>query len=94
MFRLTAMFLSRLAVVFFVVVFFGNDSLIANESRLLDETEKETIFAFDQVSIPFTQNLRLEMQSPTRHPANPVLQRGPAGSPDAMGVQFYGSIIR
>jgi len=65
MFRLIAMFLSLLAVVFFVVGFFGNDALIADESRLLDETKMETIFAFDQVSIPFTQNLLLEMQSPT-----------------------------
>jgi hypothetical protein len=59
-----------------------------------DETTATTLFAFDNVSIPHSQNLRLEMRSPTRHPANPVLQRGGPGTPDAMGVQFYGSILR
>lgn len=59
-----------------------------------DEAAGVTLFAFDTVAIPFSQNLRLEMRSPTRHPANPVLQRGKPGTPDAFGVQFYGSVIR
>ncbi len=59
-----------------------------------DETKATTLFAFDTVSIPHTQNLRLEMRAPIRHPDNPVLRRGEPGSPDAQGVQFYGSIIR
>ena len=59
-----------------------------------DETKAATLFAFDSVSIPFTQNLRLEMRQPVRHPENPVVRRGPPGSPDAKGVQFYGSVIR
>ncbi len=62
-------------------------------AELFDETEVETLFSFDRVSIPYTQNLSLKMRSPTRHPQNPVLTRGMPGSPDAMGVQFYGSII-
>lgn len=59
-----------------------------------DEAAGVTLFAFDSVAIPFSQNLRLEMRSPTRHPGNPVLQRGKPGTPDAFGVQFYGSVIR
>ncbi|MBM3891966.1 MAG: hypothetical protein FJ388_22865, partial [Verrucomicrobia bacterium] len=59
-----------------------------------DEMAGATLFAFDSVAVPFSQNLRLEMRSPTRHPANPVLQRGQPGTPDAFGVQFYGSVIR
>jgi len=59
-----------------------------------DEAACITLFAFDDVAIPFSQNLRLEMRSPTRHPANPVVQRGRPGTPDAQGVQFYGSVIR
>jgi len=66
----------------------------SNAEELFDETKSITLFAFDEVSIPHTQNLRLEMRSPTRHPANPVVQRGQPGTPDAFGVQFYGSIIR
>jgi len=61
---------------------------------LFDESRATTLFAFDQVSIPHTQNLRLEMRQPVRHAASPVLQRGAPGSPDALGVQFYGSILR
>src|SRR5262249_9786928 len=60
---------------------------------LFDETKTTTLFAFDNVSIPHSQNLRLEMRAPTRHPANPVVPRGAAGTPDAMGVQFYGSVL-
>lgn len=59
-----------------------------------DETKATTIFAFDTHSIPHTQNLRLEMRQPERLPANPVVRRGAPGSPDALGVQFYGSVIR
>src|SRR5690349_18615908 len=63
-------------------------------AELFDETACRTVFAFDQVSIPYTQNLRLEMRSPARHSANPVVPRGKPGTPDAKGVQFYGSVIR
>lgn len=59
-----------------------------------DETEATTLFAFDQVSIPFTENLRIQMRQPVKHPANPVVRRGPSGAPDSWAVQFYGSIIR
>jgi hypothetical protein len=56
--------------------------------------EDTTIFAFDDRSIPFTRNLKLEMKTPERHPDNPVLARGGPGTPDCYGVQFYGSIIK
>ncbi len=59
-----------------------------------DETKATTLFAFDDVSIPFTQNLKLEMRSPERHSANPVLRRGEPGTADSWAVQFYGSVIR
>lgn len=59
-----------------------------------DEMQAITLFAFDDVSIPFTQNLKLRMRSPQRHPANPVVARGPDGSVDSWAVQFYGSVIR
>ncbi len=59
-----------------------------------DETKVTTLFAFDDVSIPHAQNLRLEMRTPVKHPKNPVMTRGAPGTPDAKGVQFYGSIIK
>jgi len=63
-------------------------------AELFDETKAVTLFAFDNVSIPHTQNLKLELRQPVRHPANPVVKRGAPGTPDAHGVQFYGSIIK
>ena len=59
-----------------------------------DETDAVTLFAFDDVSIPFTQNLKLVLHSPRRHPANPVVRRGDDESIDSWAVQFYGSVIR
>ncbi|MEZ6089261.1 MAG: hypothetical protein R3C05_14760 [Pirellulaceae bacterium] len=78
-------------------VFFGlclSQSPGVDADDYFDETSVRTIFAFDSRNIPFAQNVRLEMHSPTKHPANPVLKRGERGSVDALAVQFYGSIIR
>jgi hypothetical protein len=67
---------------------------VAAADRYFDETKVTTFFAFDDVSIPYTQNLRVKMRPPEKHPGNPVVARGPAGSVDAWAVQFYGSVIR
>jgi hypothetical protein len=69
-------------------------SSLVSAGDYFDETKSLSVFAFDDVSIPFTQNLRREMRNPERHPGNPVVKRGEPGSVDAMGVQFYGSILR
>ena len=75
-----------------VFLLLAASSVLADE--LFDESRATTLFAFDNISIPNTQNLRLEMRQPQRHTANPVLQRGAPATPDAHGVQFYGSIIK
>lgn len=67
---------------------------VSAATSYFDETKVTTLFAFDHQSIPFTENLRVEMRSPQKHPGNPVLGRGPAGAPDSWAVQFYGSVIR
>lgn len=67
---------------------------LASPSDSSGSSDDCTLFAFDNVSIPFTHNLRLEMQQPEKYPDNPVVRRGPPGTPDEFGVQFYGSIIR
>ena len=72
----------------------ASDESSGSDLDYFDETEVATLFAFDDVSIPFTQNLSLEMRCPERHPANPVLARGGPGTPDSWAVQFYGSVIR
>ncbi|MCA9023093.1 MAG: hypothetical protein KDA74_23250, partial [Planctomycetaceae bacterium] len=68
----------------------GNEHGGDAHGRYFDETQATTLFAFDEVSLPFSQNLKLVMRSPERHPANPVVQRGGAGTPDSWAVQFYG----
>ncbi len=81
-----------LAVVIGVSATVGQD--VPSHPSYFDETQAVTLFAFDDVSIPFTQNLKLKMRPPERHSANPVVQRGPDGSCDSWAVQFYGSVIR
>ncbi|MCX6623118.1 MAG: hypothetical protein NTY38_19035 [Acidobacteria bacterium] len=53
-----------------------------------------TVFSFDDGTVPFRRNLVLTMMPATKHPSNPVLPRGGAGTPDAQRAQFYGSVIR
>lgn len=77
-----------------VLLVFAIVASVSNAEEMFDEARCVTLFAFDNESIPFTQNLRLEMQTPERHVDNPVIARGKPGEPDAMGVQFYGSVIR
>jgi hypothetical protein len=55
---------------------------------------EHVIFAFDDRLVPFTRNLRLTLNKPEKHGANPVLARGTRGDPDEFGVQFYGSVLR
>src|SRR5436190_1560643 len=57
------------------------------------ETEEAVFFAFDLDSIPFRRNLHLTMVPPRKHP-EPILRRGPAGSPDEIRAEFYGSVIK
>jgi hypothetical protein len=57
------------------------------------ETKEAAFFAFDFDSVPFRRNLHLTMVPATKHP-EPVLRRGPEGSPDEMRAEFYGSVIK
>ena len=56
-------------------------------------TEEAVFFAFDFDSVPFRRNLHLTMVPATKYP-EPVLRRGPKGSPDEMRAEFYGSVIK
>ena len=58
------------------------------------KVEEATFFAFDDVSVPFLNNLVLTMHSPEKHSQNPLVKLGSSGEPDEWSVQFYGSIIR
>ena len=67
---------------------------IAVQSAPSDAVPRATLFAFDDHSIPFWQNLYLTMRAAEKHPANPVVRRGRDGEPDSYGALFYGSVLR
>ncbi|MBI5693838.1 MAG: hypothetical protein HZC55_27500 [Verrucomicrobia bacterium] len=55
---------------------------------------ERVLFAFDDHSIPWQHNLKLTLVPATKHPANPVLRRGPAGAPDHGHAILYGSVLK
>ena len=61
---------------------------------LFDETKVNTLFAFDDYSIPWQHNLKLTLVPVTKHPENPVLRRGPEGAPDHGHAVLYGTVIK
>lgn len=50
-------------------------------------------FAFDDHTIPWHHNTKLTLVRAEKHPANPVLRRGPEGAPDHGHAILYGSVI-
>lgn len=60
----------------------------------INELDGETLFAFDNVSIPFLRSLKITMHAPEKYSGNPVVARGGPGEPDEDGIKFYGSVIR
>jgi hypothetical protein len=55
--------------------------------------KEDVFFAFDDQSIPWRENLKLTMVQARKHPANPVLKRGPEGAPDHGHAVMYGSVL-
>ncbi len=53
-----------------------------------------TLFAFDDHSIPWRDNLKLTLVQATKHPVNPVLRCGPEGSPDGVSATIYGTVLQ
>jgi len=68
----------------------GAITVYENASRSVDEA---TLFAFDDVSIPFQRNLYLTMHPSEKHPENPVLRRE-KGKPDESRAQYLGTVLR
>ena len=57
------------------------------------QPSERVFFAFDDESIPWRSNLKLTMVTADKHPANPVLRRGPEGAPDHGHAMIYGSVL-
>ena len=55
---------------------------------------EKVFFAFDDHSISWRHNLKLTLVPATKHPANPVLRRGPKGSPDYGHAIIYGTVFK
>ncbi len=61
---------------------------------VIDELHGQTLFAFDNLSIPFTRSLKVTMRAPEKFSQNPVVGRGQPGEADSYAIHFYGSVIR
>lgn len=57
------------------------------------EVKEAVFFSFDDHTIPWRDNLELTPVQASKHPANPVLRRGPAGAPDHGHAILYGTVI-
>ncbi len=55
--------------------------------------QEATLFAFDNVSIPFHRNLYLSMHQGRKHPQNPIVRRE-EGRPDEARAQYLGTVLR
>lgn len=75
-------------VFLFVVTLVGRSLLPAQTPG------EEVLFAFDDRSIPWRHNLKLKLVEAKKHPANPVLRRGPKGAPDHGHAILYGTVIK
>ena len=58
------------------------------------EIREVVLFSFDDYSIPFRKNVFLTLQSAEKYPKNPILRRGPAGSPDEGRAHLHGTVLR
>src|ERR1051325_9906353 len=57
------------------------------------DTGEPVFFAFDDHAIPWRDNLQLTPVRAEKHPANPVVRRGPQGAPDHGHAVIYGSVL-
>lgn len=55
---------------------------------------EKVFFAFDDHNIAWQHNLRLTLTTADKHPGNPVLKRGPAGSADHGHAILYGTVMK
>lgn len=77
-----------------VAVPFVSACLLSLSLLAAAESPGVTIFAFDDHSVPFKKNLFVTMAQARKFEGNPVVHRGPAGSPDSYRAQFYGSVLK
>jgi len=57
------------------------------------QVDEAVLFSFDDHAIPWRNNLKFTPVTATKHPSNPVLRRGPEGTPDHGHAILYGSVL-
>lgn len=70
------------------------ESTVEGSGISVDTGSEKVLFSFDDQSIPWQHNLRITLVEASKHPGNPVLRRGPAGSPDQGHAILYGTVIK
>jgi hypothetical protein len=55
--------------------------------------DEAVLFSFDDHAIPWRDTVAVTPVSAQKHPANPVLRRGPKGAPDHGHAILYGSVL-
>jgi len=55
---------------------------------------EKVFFAFDDQSIPWQHNLKVTLVPAQKYAGNPVLRKGPPGSPDHGHAVLYGTVIK
>jgi len=58
------------------------------------ETKEAVFFSFDDHAIPWRNNVFVTPVRADKHPGNPVLRRGPEGSPDEGHAILYGTVLK
>ena len=56
--------------------------------------EEAVFFSFDDHAIPWRNNVFVTPVTATKHPANPVLRRGPENAPDHGHAILYGTVMK
>ena len=78
----------------FKTVPFCSGSAVVHPGGTGTGADRAVFFAFDDHSIPLRSNLFLTLVPVEKHPLNPLLRRGPKGSPDEARAHFHGTVLR
>lgn len=68
-------------------------SLLIIVCALTTRAEEKVLFSFDDHSLPWRDNLQLNLVAGEKHPENPVVRCGPPGSPDFGHAILYGTVL-
>lgn len=68
-----------------------NDQTNSNQPAILKE---KVFFAFDDYSIPWQHNLKTTLVQADKYSGNPVVRKGPEGTPDHGHAALYGTVIK